>query len=380
MNAVNQSVAAQPRIPFLDLAAMHDEVREELNAAWRAVSTQTAFVGGQWLDRFEEEWAAYCGRAFCVGVANGTDALVLALRAAGIGPGDEVVLPTNTFIATAEAVLAVGARPVFTDVDPDTLLMTAAHLEAALTPRTSAVIPVHLYGQPVAMNEVCAVAERHGLLVVEDAAQAHGATWQGKRAGSFGRVAAFSFYPGKNLGALGDAGAIVTDDAELASVARSIGAHGAAPGLRYVHQFVGVNSRLDGLQAALLSVKLQRLDAWNEGRTAAARAYDHALREVAGVTPVRIDDRASSSYHLYVVRVANRTQVQADLLANGIETGIHYPIPCHLQQPYREFSSDSFPVAEQAATEILSLPMGPHLTQSQVARVCAALESAVAHA
>jgi dTDP-4-amino-4,6-dideoxygalactose transaminase len=376
---VDQTLVAEERIAFLDLAAMHDEVRGELDAAWQAVNGQNAFVGGPWLAQFEQEWAAYCGRAYCVGVGNGTDALIIALRAAGIGRGHEVVVPANTFIATAEAVLAVGAQVVFTDVDPSTLLMTAAHLEAAVTPRTAAVIPVHLYGQPVAMGDLCSVAKRHGLLVVEDAAQAHGATWRGARAGSFGDMAAFSFYPGKNLGALGDGGAIVTDDPALAFAARALGNHGATAERRYVHQLVGGNSRLDGLQAALLSVKLRRLDAWNEARARVACSYDARLHSVARVIPVRVAEGARSSNHLYVVRVPARAQVQAALLAQGIETGIHYPIPCHLQEPYRTDATVRLPVAEEAAGEILSLPMGPQLTQAQVARVCDALEQAVGH-
>ncbi len=365
-------------VPFLDLGALHDEVRNELDEAWRDITDASAFVGGPWLTRFEQEFADYCGTRYCVGVANGTDALILALRAAGIGPGQEVVLPANTFIATAEAVLAVGADPVFTDVDPDTLLMTGAHLEAALTPRTAAVLPVHLYGQPVNMDDIGDVARHYNLLVVEDAAQAHGATWHGRRAGGFGRLAAFSFYPGKNLGALGDGGAVVTDDEELARLVRSIGAHGAAAGLRYVHQVIGTNSRLDGLQGALLSVKLRHLDTWNARRARIARAYDERLERHPEVTPVRIAPGASSSYHLYVVRIAGRNHVQAELAARGIETGIHYPIPCHLQQPYRQFARGPLPVAELAANEILSLPMGPHMTPAHVDRVCEALEDILA--
>lgn len=367
------------RVPFLDLAAMHAEVQSDLDAAWSAVSHQSAFVGGPWVEQFEQEWAAFCGSAFCVGTANGTDALVIALRAAHVGPGDDVALPANTFIATAEAILAVGARPMFTDVDPATLLMTAAHLRDAMTPSMKAVIPVHLFGQPVAMDALNAVAREMGLVVIEDAAQAHGATWRGQRAGSFGAVAAFSFYPGKNLGALGDAGAIVTDDPEIAEAARSIGNHGSAPGLRYVHPRVGMNSRLDGLQAAMLSVKLRRLEGWNAARARVARAYDVRLADVEGVQPVQVAADARSSHHLYVVRVAERTRVQLALTEQGIETGIHYPIPCHLHEPYREYASNALPVVERAATEILSLPMGPQLTDDQIDRVCDALARAVAH-
>ncbi len=380
MSTYAGTVAAQDNVSFLDLAAMHAEVQPELDAAWSEVSAQNAFVGGPWVDQFERDWAAFCGRRYCVGTANGTDALVIALLAAGVGPGHEVALPANTFIATAEAILAVGARPVFTDVDPLTLLMTGAHLADAITPSMRAVIPVHLFGQPVAMDELAAVARDHGLTVIEDAAQAHGATWRGAPAGSFGAVAAWSFYPGKNLGALGDAGAITTDDPEIAEAARSIGNHGSAPGLRYIHPRVGMNSRLDGLQAAMLSVKLRRLEGWNAARERVARAYDARLADIEGVARVQVAADARSSHHLYVIRVAERTRVQVELTALGIETGIHYPIPCHLHEPYREYASAPLPVVEGAAREILSLPMSPHLTDHQVDRVCEALASAVTHA
>jgi len=369
---MTQPAATQTRIPFLDLAAMHDEVADALDAVWRDVVGSSAFIGGEHVERFEREWAAHLGRRHAVGVANGTDALELALRALGISAGAEVVLPANTFIATAEAIVAVGAKPIFVDVRPDTLLADAAGVEAALTSRTEAIIAVHLFGQPVDMDALMSVARRHGLPVVEDAAQAHGARWGERRAGAFGDVACFSFYPGKNLGAMGDGGAVVTDDAALAERVRSLGNHGRAAGSGQVHHIVGRNSRLDELQAAVLSAKLPRLDAWVDGRRAAAARY----REVLASSPVEAVAEApgaESSHHLFVVRAGNRDDLRSALAAQGIATGIHYQIPCHLQPAYSVYGHERLPVAEQAAAEIVSLPMFPHLVDEQVDRVGAAL-------
>lgn len=364
-------------IPFLDLGAMHAEVGEELDQAWRDISASGAFVGGVAVERFEAEWAAYCGTAHAVGVANGTDALLLALRAEGIGPGDEVIVPTNTFVATAAAVVLAGATPRFVDVDPDTLLLRADIARAAITSRTAAIIAVHLYGQPVDMDALGRVAERTGLLLLEDAAQAHGATWQGRRAGSLGRAGCFSFYPGKNLGAFGDAGAVTTDDAALADRIRSLGNHGRAAASKHLHDRVGTNSRLDGLQAAVLSVKLGRLDAWTQGRRRAMAAYRERL---AGgrARPVEQAAAADSADHLAVVRVANRDAVRQALDRHGIATGLHYPVPCHRQEAFAGYAAGPLPVAEQAAGEIVSLPLFPHVTGDQVGRVCAAVHAAVA--
>lgn len=363
-------------VPFLDLAAMHAEVDAALERAWRDVRSTGAFVGGPAVERFEADWAAFCGTAHAVGVANGTDALQLVLRALGLGPGDEVLVPANTFVATAAAVVLAGATPRFVDVDPDTLLLTADIAEAAVTPRTAAILAVHLYGQPADMDALRRVAARAGLALVEDAAQAHGATWRGRSAGSLGRAGCFSFYPGKNLGALGDAGAVTTDDAALAARVRSLGNHGRAAASKHLHEHVGTNSRLDGLQAAVLSAKLPRLRAWTAARRRVVARY---RQELAG-SPVRLVAEAAdavSAWHLAVVRVADRDAVRDALDEAGIGTGVHYPVPCHRQEAFAALAGGlRLPVAERAAGEILSLPLSPHTTDAQVDRVCAALRAA----
>jgi dTDP-4-amino-4,6-dideoxygalactose transaminase len=306
-------------VPFLDLAAVHRPLHGDLTRALHEVIDSSAFIGGPHVERFEHAWAQRCGRRHGVGVANGTDAIALALRALGIGPGDEVVVPANTFVATAEAVLHVGARPRFVDVDARTLLMTPSHLAAAITPATAAVVVVHLFGQVAEMDGVLDVARRAGLAVIEDAAQAHDATRDGRPAGSFGDAAAFSFYPGKNLGALGDAGMVVTDDASVAEQIRSLGNHGRAAGAHHLHTDLGLNSRLDGMQAAALNVKLGHLAEWTEGRRLAADAYAAAWAEAPElpVEPVRVDPRGESAHHLYVVRVPHRQRVIEGLRWQG---------------------------------------------------------------
>ncbi|MGK9170254.1 DegT/DnrJ/EryC1/StrS family aminotransferase [Inquilinus limosus] len=364
-------------IPFLDLSPMHAELEAELDDAWRLVSRSSKFIGGEFVDRFEEEWAAYCGTAHCVGLASGTAALQLGLSALGIGPGDEIILPANTFFATAEAVIAVGAKPVFVDVDPSTLLMTAAAVENAITPRTAAVIAVHLYGQPVDMDAVGEVAGAAGLAVIEDAAQAHGSTWLGRRAGSLSHVGCFSFYPGKNLGAFGDAGAVVTNDRGLAERIRSLSNHGRARDDHCRHEYLGGTHRLDALQAAILSVKLRRLDAWNDGRRRVAAWYEPLLRELA-VEPVHMAAGARSNHHLAVIQTPHRDHIRERLRAEGIATGIHYPTACHRQPALGSTNAPCLPVAERAAKRVLSLPMAPHLTQSEVARVAEAIGRALA--
>ena len=370
--------AADRRIPLVDLAAMAREVRAEVDAAFAQVLDSAYFIGGEIVERFEHQWAAYCGTAHAVGVANGTDALHLALRAMGIGRGDEVVIPTNTFVATAEAVVLAGATPRFADVSADTLLLTPASLEAAITRRTRAVIVVHLYGQTPDMEAIGRVAASSGLAVIEDAAQAHGASWRGRPAGSLGHVGCFSFYPAKNLGAFGDAGAVVTDDAQLAHRVRVLRNHGRADGSHHDHQALGTNSRMDALQAAVLSAKLPRLDAWVANRRAFASRY----RAQLDGGPVRlVDDRsdAGHAYHLLVARVPalTRERVRHRLSQVGIETGLHYPVPCHLLTPYRGYEHGPLPVAEQTADEIVSLPLYPHMTVEQVDRVCGALQEMV---
>jgi dTDP-4-amino-4,6-dideoxygalactose transaminase len=364
------------RIPFLDLPAMHRELGAELDAAWRQVSSSASFIGGECVDRFEAEWADYCGTKHCVGLSNGTAALQLALTGLGIGAGDEVIVPASTFVATAAAVAAAGATPVFVDVDPATLLVTAPAVEAAITPRTAAVVVVHLYGQPADMDAIRRVASAAGIAVVEDAAQAHGASWNGKRAGSLSDIGCFSFYPGKNLGAFGDAGAIVTDDPALAGRIRSISNHGRVPNDAHRHEILGGNHRLDGLQAAVLSVKLERLDAWNAGRQRAAELYEACLAGLP-IEIVKTAEAARSAYHLFVIQTSHRDALRQGLAQEGIATGIHYPVACHRQPAFLSTTTPRLPVAERAADRVVSLPMFPHLGESDIKRVAAAIKRAL---
>jgi dTDP-4-amino-4,6-dideoxygalactose transaminase len=360
-------------VPFTDLAAMAREAWPAIESDYLDSLLGGGYIGGPAVTSFEQEWASYCGADHAVGVANGTDALQLTLTALGVGPGDEVVVPANTFIATAAAVVRSGAIPRFADVSDETLLMTPLTLKAAITPRTRAVIVVHLYGQVPGMTDLLAVAHDENLLVIEDAAQAHGAEWSGRRAGSFGVAACFSFYPGKNLGAFGDAGAVVTSQAELADRVRALANHGRSQGSsHYEHEFVGTNSRLDALQAIVLSAKLARNGAWTERRIALAARYRERLVQT-GVRTVAVTPQARHVYHLFIVRVADRDSIRSELGRRGIQTGVHYPVPCHLQPPLKRFAAGALPVAEQAAKEILSLPLFPHMTDDQVDLVCDAL-------
>ena len=369
-------------VPFTDLAAMASEVWPDVERHYLTCLLDGAYIGGSAVTSFEREWATYCGADHAVGVANGTDALQLSLTALGIGAGDEVVVPANTFIATAAAVVRTGATPRFADVCDDTLLMTPQTFAEAITPRTRAVIVVHLFGQVPDMTGLLAVANQAGIAVIEDAAQAHGAEWHGRRAGSFGEVACFSFYPGKNLGAFGDAGAVVTSRPELADRIRSLANHGRSLGAsHYDHDYIGTNSRLDALQAILLSGKLARLESWTNQRIALASRYRDLLggTEFIG-TELKLTDVAPlvrHVYHLFVVRISRRDSVRAELTRRGIQTGVHYPVPCHRQPPLRRFMDRPLPVAEQAAGRLLSLPMFPHLTDSQVEFVCDALRDAL---
>jgi dTDP-4-amino-4,6-dideoxygalactose transaminase len=356
-------------IPFLDVGAATRELRAELDDAYRRVQDAGWYVLGPEVEAFEREYAAYCGVAHCVTVGNGMDALHLLLRAAGIGAGDEVLVPGHTFIATWLAVSAAGAVPVAVDVDERAGNLDPTRLGAAMTPRTAAVVPVHLHGQPAAMTEITAFARRHRLAVFEDAAQAHGACLHGRRAGSLGDGAAFSFYPTKNLGALGDAGAVTTDDAALAERVRRLRNYGSA--VKYHHDEPGTNSRLDELQAAFLSVKLRHLDAWNERRRSVAAAYHEALAGVAGLARPAVLDGAEPVWHLYAVRHRRRDALQRALADAGIGTAIHYPVPPHRSGAYRQaaWGGRDLGVSERWAAESLSLPMGPHLSAIEVARV-----------
>jgi dTDP-4-amino-4,6-dideoxygalactose transaminase len=369
-------------VPFLDLAREHRALDAEIREAIDSVLRGSAFVGGEVVRLFEEEFAAYCGARHCVGVANGTDALVLALRALGVGPGDAVLTVPFTFLASVEAIDLAGAEPLLVDIDERDFTIDVAAAERVLREReVKAVIAVHLYGQPADMVRLVEVARRHGAAVVEDAAQAHGARlscdgrW--RRAGSLGDIGCFSFYPTKNLGALGDAGAVTTDSAPLAERLRLLHDHGQAA--KYRHVLRGAtNSRLDGLQAAVLRLKLRHLDAWNEARRAAARRYESLL---AGL-PLRLPwvrPGAESVHHQYVVRLQGRDLVQERLGVAGIQTAIHYPVPVHLQEAYRSLGHrrGAFPASEKCAAEVLSLPLSPTLAEAQQVRVARALAEAL---
>jgi dTDP-4-amino-4,6-dideoxygalactose transaminase len=362
-------------VPFLDIPGITDAVRDELELAWKAVSAHGRFAGGPEIAEFEARFAEYCENDFCVGVANGTDALELVLAAAGIGAGDEVIVQANTFVATAEAVVAVGARPVFVDVLPDTLQIDPDAVAAAIGPRTAAVMAVHMFGQMADVERLVPLARRHGVALIEDAAQAHGARFGGRRAGSVGLAAGFSFYPGKNLGALGDGGAVVSADAELVSRIRRLADHGRAVSGRYLHEDRGRNSRLDTLQAAFLTAKLLRLDDQNARRRAVVARYREGLP--AGCTVLADDPRAESVHHLAIVQVDDRAAVTAALDAASVGWGIHYPIPCHRQPAFVEFAGPTLPVAELSADRMLSLPIGPTMTYDQVDRVCDVVTGAV---
>jgi dTDP-4-amino-4,6-dideoxygalactose transaminase len=365
------SVRAEEVVPLNDLAAMTSELRPDLDAAWDEAVSASGFIGGEAVSRFEEEWSAYCGTRHAVGVANGTDAIELTLRALGIGAGDEVIVPANTFVATAEAVVLAGANPRFVDVDDETLLLTPAIAADAIDERTAAIIAVNLYGNMPRLDELAALAERSGVALIEDAAQSQGAEWKGRPAGSFGVAGCFSFYPGKNLGAFGDAGAVVTDDGALADSIRMLGNHGRPPDAAHVHSVVGRNSRLDALQAAVLSSKLTRLDSWNAARRKAVETYAELLSHEVRI--LTVEPWAVSVHHQHVVRIDQRDDAMDALRASGIQSAIHYPIPCHLQGAYQAYATTALPVVEQAAEEIVSLPLFPHITELQIERVCQSL-------
>lgn len=354
------------KIPFLDLQAISAEVAGEVSRRWNTIVENADFILGQEVVRFEQEFATYCDCTHAIGVASGLDALKLVLRAMGIGPGDEVVTVANSFIATALAVSSVGAVPVLVDMDDRDFLIDVQAVENAITPRTKAIIPVHLYGQVADMGPIMAMARKHGLKVVEDACQAHGARYQGRQCGSLGDAAAFSFYPGKNLGAFGDGGAVTTNDAALAAQIRMLRNYGSP--VRYHHDELGENSRLDTIQAAVLSVKLQYLEAGNARRRQVAARYADGLQAVAEVRLPGVNDPAGHVYHLFVIRTTQRDALMRHLQERDIGCIIHYPIPIHLQKAYasRGWKAGDFPVAEKAAGEILSLPLSPVMTDGQV--------------
>jgi dTDP-4-amino-4,6-dideoxygalactose transaminase len=359
-------------VPFVDLHAQYLTIKSDIDSAIARTIANSAFIGGQDVREFEAEFAKYCEAKSCVGVGNGTDALHLTLQALGIGLGDEVITVAHTFIATAEAICLTGARPVFVDIQKDTMLMDPDALESAVTPQTRALIPVHLYGQPCDMDRIMEVANRHGLKVIEDAAQAHGARWRGRRVGSIGDAACFSFFPGKNLGAYGDGGAVVSNDESLIHRIRMLANHGRTE--KYLHEIEGSNSRLDGLHAAILRAKLSHLDSWNAARQRHSAQYAEMLGKSAVTLPV-VNGHAQPVWHLFVLRASERDFLLKNLRERGITTGIHYPVPLHLQPAYRRLgiSAGTLPVTEWAAAHVLSLPMYPELTSQQINTVSEAI-------
>ena len=357
-------------IPLVDLKAQFAPLEEEILGTIREILHSMHLFMGPHLTAFEQAFAAYCDASYCQGLGTGTDALVMALRACGVGAGDEVITVAHSFIATVEAIALVGARPIFVDVDPQTYTMDPAGVEARITPRTRALLPVHLYGQPADMDPLLAIAQQHGLHVIEDACQAHGATYHGRRAGSLGAAAAFSFYFSKNLGAYGEGGAVTTSDPAIDKAIRLLRNHGQA--VRYYHDLIGTNARIDEIQAAVLGIKLRYLDEWNTRRRAHAAAYGRLLAGTPLGLPVAAPGR-EHVYHLYVVRAPERDRLQTWLQERGIGTGIHYPVPIHQQAACAEYDRPSLPVTEALAGEILSLPMYAELTEEQLAYIAGAV-------
>ena len=364
-------------VPFLDLAAAYLELKAEIDDAAARVLASGWYIGGPEVERFEQDFATYCGAAHCVGTGNGFDALHLALRALDIGDGDEVILASNSYAATVLAVSLAGAVPVFAEPDPATHNLEPSLVEAAITPRTRAIMPTHLYGLPADLDPILAIGSEHGLVVIEDAAQAHGAAYQGRRLGAHGHAVAWSFYPTKNLGAFGDAGAVTTDDAAVAERLRRLRNYGSSK--RYFSDEKGVNSRLDPLQAAILAVKLRHLDDWNARRAQVAERYLEAFADLPIGLPT-VPDWGHHAWHLFVITSPRRDRIAEALTAEGVETIIHYPVPPHLQAAYADLSlgRGALPIAERLADEVLSLPVGPHLDDDQVEAVIAAVRKAVA--
>ena len=364
-------------IPFVDLKAQYRQIQDEVDPAVLAVMQRGDFVLGGAVTEFERAFADYCGVKYCVGVDSGYSALEMIVRAYDIGPGDEVITAANTFIATVLAISNAGATPVLVDCDPETYNIDAAKIEAAITSRTKAIMPVHLYGQIADMDAILAIARKHNLYVFEDAAQASGARYKGRRAGSLGHAAAFSFYPGKNLGAYGDGGAVTTNDPDVAEKIRLLRNIGQK--IKYFHEIKGFNHRLDTMQAAVLGVKLPYLDGWNASRRRAAATYADLLADLPLITPTTTDD-TEHIFHLYVVRVADREALMDDLKSKGIATGLHYPIPIHLQPAYAElgYKRGDFPVTEEYAELILSLPIFPELDDDKVTYVTDAIREHMA--
>ena len=354
------------KIPFVDLKAQYESIKEEIWEAINKVISNSAFIGGSFLGQFETNFAKFCEVDNCVGVGNGTDAIFIALKTLEIGEGDEVITPANSFIATSEAISLTGARVIFCDVDENTYNIDTGLIEDKITEKTKAIVPVHLYGQPADMDKIMEIADKYGLLVVEDCAQAHGARYKGKRVGTFGVIGCFSFYPGKNLGAYGDGGAIVTNNKVLADKIRMYANHGRSE--KYNHELEGVNSRLDGIQAAILSVKLKHLEEWNSKRNKNARIYNERLKNIENIITPVIPDDCDHVFHVYVIRLKERDRLKKFLADNNIFCGIHYPIALTNLKAYSylEHNPEDFPVSSKLQNEILSLPMFPELTEEKI--------------
>lgn len=366
-------------VPFVDLKAQYLTIQNEIDSAIAKVVSETAFISGKYAKAFEDAFAAYLGVKHCIACANGTDSLEILLQAMGIGAGDEVLVPANTWISTAEAVTTMGATPVFVDNHPETYTIDVSKIEEKITPRTKAIIPVHLYGLPAEMDEIMAIAKKYHLKVMEDCAQAHAATYKGRKVGTIGDCASFSFYPGKNLGAYGDAGGMVTNDDEIAHKARTIANHGQIA--KNTHAIEGRNSRMDGIQGAVLSVKLPYLESWTEARRKHAKRYNELLVDLGIQLPFE-PSYSRHVYHLYVVQVPNRDEVIAKLKAEGIDTGIHYPTALPFMEAYKRFNHqpDDFPVAYKQMSQLLSLPMYAELTDAMIEHVCKSLKQVLQRA
>lgn len=376
VQSVSSATEKELRVPFVDLVTQHAELQAEIEEAAASVMRRASFILGPDVSGFEEEFATYCGADHAIGVDSGTSALELILRAYEIGPGDEVITVANTFVATALAIAFTGATPVLVDIDPETYTMDPALLEEAITPRTRAIMPVHLYGQPADMDPILTIAEKHGLLVIEDACQAHGAEYKGRRAGSIGHAAGFSFYPSKNLGAYGDGGMIVTSDDAVAEAVKMLRNYGTSQ--KYKHEIIGYNRRLDTVHAAVLRVKLRHLDDWNAARRSHAKLYNELLTDARVSLPV-VADYALPVWHLYVIRVADRVGLQDYLNQRNISSGIHYPIPVHLQPAfeYLGYVQGRFPITEKYAEQIVSLPMYPELSSEMIEYAVGAIKEYV---
>jgi len=356
------------KIPFVDLKSQYLAINKEIDSAIASVLKDAAFIGGKYVQEFEKEFAKFCNAKFAVGVGSGTDALYLALKAFKIGDGDEVITVPNTFIATTEAITMTGAAVRFVDIREDTYTMDFNQVEAYINSKTKAIIPVHLYGHPANMDPIMEISKKYNLKVIEDAAQAHGAMYKGKRVGTLADIACFSFFPGKNLGAYGDAGAIVTNNGEIAEKISMWRNHGRSSNKKYEHNFEGFNFRLDALQAAILSVKLRYLEKWTENRCNNAKIYSELLKGIDSILTPKEDFSAKHVYHLFVIRAKERNSLQKMLKEEGISTGIHYPIPLHLQRAYQylNLKKGTYPVTESVSSEILSLPIYPELTEDQI--------------